>query len=75
MANRTAFDGFVYKLGTLGINLQEGAKPTDNGDLVIFYTAGWREVDIYIFKGLAKPNEIANLQEAVAFVEAIVAKG
>lgn len=64
---------FFY--GTLGINLQEGAKPTDNGDLVIFYTAGWREVDIYIFKGLAKPNEIANLQEAVAFVEAIVAKG
>ena len=64
---------FFY--GTLGINLQEGVKPTDNGDLVIFYTAGWKEVEIYIFKGLAKPNEIANLQEVVAYVESIATKG
>ena len=61
--------------GTLGINMLEGGKATDNGDLIIFYTAGWKEVDIYIFKGLAKPNEIANLQEAVAFVEAIAVRG
>ncbi len=64
---------FFY--GTLGINLTEGAKPTDNGDLVIFYTAGWQEVQIFIFKGLAKPNEVANLQDAVAFVESIITKG
>ena len=61
--------------GTLGINMQEGSKATDNGDLIIFYTAGWKEVDIFIFKGLAKPNEIANLHEAVAFVEGIAARG
>lgn len=61
--------------GTLGINLKENAKPTDNGDLVIFYTAGWKEVQIFIFKGLAKPNEVANLQEAVAFLESRITRG
>ena len=55
--------------GTIGIILGENQKPKDNGDLVIFRTCDWKEVDIYIFRGLANPNEIANLQEAVAFIE------
>ena len=64
---------FFY--GTIGINLVEGTKPIDNGDLVIFHTAGWKDVGIYIFKGLAKPNEVASLQEVVAFVESIAIRG
>ena len=64
---------FFY--GTLGITPKEGAKPSDNGDLVIFHTAGWKEVEVYIFKGLAKPNEIACLQEAVVFLEGRIMLG
>ena len=61
--------------GTLGVTPGEGKKPIDNGDLIVFFTPDWREVDIYIFKGLGKPNEVANLQEAVDFVEGIVIRG
>ena len=64
---------FFY--GTLGITTKEGQRPSDNGDLVIFHTAGWKEVEVYIFKGLAKPNEIASLQDAVAYLESIAAIG
>ena len=64
---------FFY--GTLGIVKAVGAKPTDNGDLVIFYTADWKDVDIFIFRGLAKPNEVANLQDLVAFVEDRIVRG
>lgn len=64
---------FFY--GTLGITKKEGQHPSDNGDLVIFHTAGWKEVEVYIFKGLAKPNEIASLQEAVEYLEGIAAIG
>lgn len=60
---------FFY--GTIGITPAEGHKPKDNGDLVIFHTSDWKDVGIYIFKGLWNPNEIANLQEAVEFVEEI----
>ena len=64
-----------YFYGTLGITFKEGVHPSDNGDLVIFHTAGWKEVEVYIFKGLAKPNEIASLQEAVEYLEGIAAIG
>ena len=64
---------FFY--GTIGITLAESQKPKDNGDLVLFYTPDWKEVDVFIFKGLNKPNDIANLQEAVAFVESSVLLG
>lgn len=64
-----------FYFGTIGINLAENQKPKDNGDLVIFYTPDWKEIDVFIFKGLVKPNDIANLQEAVRFVEANVVLG
>lgn len=62
----------LFFYGTIGITQAEKQKPLDNGDLVLFFTADWKEVDIFIFRGLAKPNEIANLQEAVQFVEKVV---
>lgn len=58
---------FFY--GSIGITPAEGHNPKDNGDLVIFYTPDWKEVDVFIFRGLAQPNNIANLQEAVQYVE------
>lgn len=58
---------FFY--GTLGITQKEGVRPSDNGDLVVFHTAGWKEVEVFIFKGLAKPNENASLADALAYVE------
>lgn len=64
---------FFY--GTIGITQAENQKPKDNGDLVLFYTSDWKEVDVFIFKGLVKPNDIANLQEAVQYVEENVALG
>lgn len=60
--------------GTIGITHKEGLPPADNGDLVLFYTSNWKEVGIYIFKGLAKPNSIANLDEAGAFVLASISE-
>lgn len=64
---------FFY--GTIGITFAEGQKPVDNGDLVIFYTSNWKAVDVFIFRGLAKPNDSANLQDAVQFVEENVMLG
>lgn len=64
-----------FFFGTLGITMAEGTSPTDNGDLMIVYTSDWKEVDIFLFKGLAKPNDVANLQEVLAFVEEIVIRG
>lgn len=64
---------FFY--GTLGITPAENLKPTDNGDLIVFYTTDWKEVQVFIFKGLAKPNEEANLQQVQEYVESIVIKG
>lgn len=64
---------FFY--GTIGINFEENQPPTDNGDLVIFFTPNWKDVDVFIFKGLVNPNKIENLQEAVGFVEEIVHLG
>lgn len=64
---------FFY--GTIGITQAENQKPKDNGDLVLFYTSDWKEVDVFIFKGLVQPNDIANLQEAVQYVEENVALG
>ena len=58
---------FFY--GTIGINFTENGRPKDNGDLVLFYTPNWKEVDVFIFRGLAKPNETANLEEVVQYVE------
>ena len=52
--------------GTIGISFPTGI--ADNGDLVIFQTSDWIDITIYIFKGLAKPNEEANLADAVNFV-------
>lgn len=64
-----------YFYGTLGITQKENAYPKDNGDLVIFRTASWREVEVFIFKGLAKPNENASLADALAYVEGHTIKG
>ena len=58
-----------FFFGTVGITFEEGQKPLDNGDLIVFYTTNWKEVEVFIFKGLVQPNEIASLQEAVQFVE------
>lgn len=55
--------------GTIGITQAANQTPKDNGDLVVFYTPNWKEVDVFIFKGLVRPNDIANLQEAVRYVE------
>ena len=52
--------------GTIGISFPTGI--ADNGDLVIFKTSDWIDITIYIFKGLAKPNEEANLEDAVNYV-------
>lgn len=52
--------------GTIGIRFPTGI--ADNGDLVIFKTSDWIDITIYIFKGLAKPNEEANLEDAVNYV-------
>ena len=54
--------------GTIGITQKEGLPASDNGDLIFFYTNGWEAVDIFVFKGLARPNEIATIQEAGAYV-------
>lgn len=64
---------FYY--GTLGITPAKDQKPIDNGDLIVFYTSDWRDVQVFIFKGLAKPNEEANLDQVQAFVENYVIKG
>lgn len=61
------YNGYFW--GTIGITPQEGAHPKDNGDLVIFHTFNWKEVNVYIFEGLAVPNNIANLQEVVEFLK------
>lgn len=61
--------------GTIGITPSEGLKPADNGDLVIFYTSDWEEVQIFIFKGLCKPNGIADLEDAVKYVDERALKG
>lgn len=58
---------FYY--GTIGITQQEGMPPKDNGDLVIFYTADWKEVCVFIFKGLASPNGVADLEGIVQFLK------
>ena len=55
--------------GTLGITLKEGMPPSDNGDLVIFRTADWKDVEVFIFKGLGKPNDDACLEDALQYVE------
>ena len=64
---------FFY--GTIGITLAENQKPMDNGDLVLFLTDDWREVEVFIFRGLAKPNDMANLKEAIEFVERVILEG
>ncbi len=64
---------FFY--GTIGITQEKDQRPKDNGDLVIFYTSDWKDVDVFIFKGLWNANDIANLQEVVQFVEESVIIG
>lgn len=64
---------FFY--GTLGVTQAEGESPLDNGDLLILYTAGWKDVDIFLFRGLAKPNEVANLQDVISYVEGLITRG
>lgn len=63
-----------YFWGTIGLTKAENTKPQDNGDLVVFYTENWKEVGVYIFKGLAKPNDLANLDEIVEFIDNNVTK-
>ncbi|MBQ9184409.1 MAG: hypothetical protein IJ151_00875 [Bacteroidales bacterium] len=64
---------FYY--GTIGITQKVNVHPKDNGDLVIFHTANWKEVEVFIFKGLAKPNEDASLADALEYVEGCVIQG
>lgn len=57
--------------GTLGITKREGAGPSDNGDLIYFRTADWEKVEVFIFKGLARPNEYADNAQVEAFLQTL----
>lgn len=61
---------FYY--GTIGLVKAEGQPPKDNGDLVVFFTSDWQEVGVYIFKGLANPNDCADLQGVVSYLDGVV---
>ncbi|MGI5846895.1 MAG: hypothetical protein ACOX5T_02555 [Candidatus Cryptobacteroides sp.] len=58
-----------YYWGTIGVTPSEGHPPVDNGDLIIFITADWRDLQVFIFRGLAKPNDMANLQDVVDYLD------
>lgn len=58
-----------YFFGTIGINMGEGQKVQDNGDLIFLRTADWDSVDVFIFRGLATPNGIASFDEVLEFLE------
>lgn len=61
--------------GTIGITGSSGKIEADNGDLIIFSTADWKQVRTFIFIGLADPDRLpANLEEALNFLKAKVLK-
>jgi hypothetical protein len=56
--------------GTLGISNAEGFISRDNADLLLIRTSDWKELDIFIFKGLAGLNkQLDALPDAVKYVE------
>ena len=57
--------------GTLGITKHEGAGPPDNGDLIYFRTTDWEKVEVFILKGLARPNEYADNAQVEAFLQTL----
>lgn len=65
--------GLFY--GTIGITMNVGIHPRDNGDLVVFYAPTWQEFDVFIFRGLARPNPIGDLHGAINMVLKIIENG
>ena len=57
---------FFY--GTLGITPEEGMPPKDNGDLLAVATSDWKELDVFVFKGMAKPNSVASMEGIVSIM-------
>ena len=56
--------------GSLGIANMSGKITSDTGDMVVFRTADWRRVRVYVFAGLADPSRFPqNLADAVRFIK------
>jgi len=62
----------TYYYGSLGITDARGHITKDNGDMVIFQTADWKRVRVFVFAGLADPSRLPqNLADAVRYIRSI----
>ena len=62
----------TFYYGSLGISNKSGKITSDNGDMVVFRTADWRRVRVYVFAGLADPSRLPqNLADAVRFIKEV----
>lgn len=55
--------------GDIAVNHRENDAPKTTHDLLVIKTDDWIVVEVMIFKGLAKPNDEANLDEVVTFID------
>lgn len=61
--------------GTIGLTGSNGRIGRDNGDLIVFYTADWKQVQVFVFIGLAEAGRLAgNLAEALDFLKGSILK-
>lgn len=58
-----------YYYGDVAINFFKDSKPKPTHDLMIFKTDDWEMVDVYVFRGMDVPNDEANLDDIVAFLD------
>lgn len=67
-------DGYQsYFVGSLGTSGTNGRIERDNSDLLIVHTTDWRELDLYVFRGLAgTQKQLDYLPDVMAHLKQIV---